>query len=101
MKSPHYRISVAAISDLELIWEYTLHKWSLDQADRYYELIINEIAFLSTNLFAGKSVGYIRKGYRSAVVKSHLIFYKIGDDKILEIIRILHHSMTIDENVLK
>lgn len=101
MKHPRYRISEAAISDLELIWKYTLHKWSLDQADRYYELIINEIDFLSSNLFAGKSVDYIRKGYRSAVVKSHLIFYKIGDDKIMEIIRILHHSMDIDEDLLK
>ena len=101
MKSPGYRLSVAAINDLEQIWEYTLHKWSLEQADRYFEHIINEIEFLSTNFFAGKPVDHIKQGYRSAEVKSHLIFYRIADDQKLEVIRILHQSMDIDEKFIK
>lgn len=100
MKSPGYRISEAAIKDLKEIWEYTSHKWSSEQADRYYNLIINEVEFLSTNAFAGKPIDYIRKGYRSATVKSHLIFYRIADDQKIEVIRILHQSMDIDERMI-
>ena len=101
MKGPGYRISAAAINDLEQIWEYTFHKWSMDQADRYYGLIINEIEFLSTNVFAGKPADYIRKGYRSAMVKSHLIFYRVADDQKIEVIRILYQSMDIDERMIE
>lgn len=99
MKTKGYRISAEAIRDLEKIWDFTSKKWSLEQADRYYLLIIDEIEFLSKNFFAGKAVDHIRKGYRSTVVKSHLIFYRISTDQKLEVIRILHQSMDIDQRM--
>ena len=37
----------------------------------------------------------VRKGYRASKVKSHLIFYRVKDDRV-EIIRILHERMDID-----
>ena len=40
MKPRSYRISEKAVEDLEDIWTYTFHKWSIKQADRYYNLII-------------------------------------------------------------
>ena len=43
-----------AINDLEEIWLYTLTKWSIEQADRYHELIFKEINFLSTRPENGK-----------------------------------------------
>lgn len=101
MKKTPYRISAEAISDLEKIWEYTFHRWSPEQAERYYKLIISEIEFLSVNLLAGKPVDYIRKGYMAGLVKSHLIFYRISEDQILEVIRILHHSMDVNEKLIK
>ena len=42
-----YRISKKAIIDLNSIWIYTFHKWSKEQADRYYHLIIGEIEFIT------------------------------------------------------
>lgn len=90
-------ISSEALSDLENIWIYTSKKWSKEQADRYYSLLIDEIQFLRTNYYTGKSAEYIRPGYRASFVKSHIIFYKIIDDQKLEIIRILHQSVNIDK----
>ena len=49
MKQFSYRISKKAIEDLEKIWDYTFEKWSIEQADRCYELIISEIEFISNN----------------------------------------------------
>jgi toxin ParE1/3/4 len=97
MKKLELKISSEAITDLEKIWVYTLKKWSKDQADRYYMLIIDEIEFLRSNYYTGKSAENIRPGYRVSFVKSHIIFYKIEDEQKLEVIRILHQSMNIEE----
>ncbi|MCF8415968.1 MAG: type II toxin-antitoxin system RelE/ParE family toxin [Crocinitomicaceae bacterium] len=90
-------VSSEALSDLEKIWIYTCEKWSKEQADRYYSLLIEEIQFLQSNYNTGKSAEYIRPGYRVSFVKSHILFYKIVDDQKLEIIRILHQSVNIDK----
>jgi toxin ParE1/3/4 len=85
---------VEAIIDLEEIWTYTLTTWSLEQADRYYHLIMKETEYLSSNPGSGKDFSEIRKGYRCTKVKSHLIFYRYSETEI-EIVRILHESMDI------
>jgi toxin ParE1/3/4 len=97
MKKLVLHISSEALSDLEEIWIYTRKKWSKDQADRYYSLLIDEIEFLKTNYYIGKSAEYICPGYRVSFVKSHIVFFKIVDDQKLKIIRILHQSVNIDK----
>ena len=92
MKSLPYAISKKAVADLEEIWLYTVEKWSMNQADRYYNLIFDEIRFICKNVTAGKSMEHVRKGYRASKVKSHLIFYRI-QNSIVEVIRILHERM--------
>ncbi len=94
------RISEKAIGDLEKIWLYTLKNWSLEQADRYHELIINEIEFITENFNLSRKIDHVRSGYRMSKVKSHLIFFKKTDDDLIEIIRILHQNMDI-KNWLK
>jgi len=94
-----YVISKKAIADLEDIWLYTVEKWSVEQADRYYNLIFDEIHFICKNNNAGKSTEHIRKGYRASKVKSYFIFYRVQNNTI-EVIRILHERMNI-ENRLK
>jgi toxin ParE1/3/4 len=100
MKSLPYVISKKAVSDLEEIWAYTVEKWSIDQADRYYSLIFDEIKFICRNVDAGKSMNHVRKGYRASKVKSHLIFYRVVND-VVEIIRILHERMDIDNRLVE
>jgi toxin ParE1/3/4 len=95
-----YRISEKAISDLENIWLHTLNKWSREQADRYHNLIIDEINFIADHYELCRKMDYVRSGYRMSKVKSHLIFCKKHKDNIIEIIRILHQNMDI-ENRLK
>lgn len=74
MSKLKYKISKEAIEDLEKIWLYTLKNWSLQQADRYYTKIIQEIEYAAANYYYGKSLEIIRKDYRYLKVKSHLIF---------------------------
>lgn len=96
-----YKISVKASEDIENIWLYTFENWSLEQADRYISLILNEIEYLADNPKSGKDVNRIRKNYRCSKVKSHLIFYRLIEKQSeIEIIRVLHQRMDI-ENRLK
>lgn len=96
-----YRISKKAIVDLEHIWIYTCQKWSVEQADRYYNLIINEIEQLADNLVTGQTRDYLKPGYWVVKVKSHLIFYRKHEDDIVEIIRILHERMDIENRLME
>jgi toxin ParE1/3/4 len=98
MKSLPFVISKKAVSDLEEIWLYTVEKWTVEQADRYYNLIFDEINYICKNINAGKSMEHVRKGYRASKVKSHFIFYRILNDTI-EVIRILHERMDIENRL--
>jgi toxin ParE1/3/4 len=94
MKSLPYVISKKAVSDLEEIWLYTVEKWSVAQADRYYSQVFDEIDYICKNINSGKPMDHVRKGYRASKIKSHLIFYRVINDTV-EIVRILHERMDI------
>ena len=67
------------------------------QADRYYNLLLDEIEFVAEKPQSGKDHGHIRGGYFRTRVKSHYIFYRINLRKNqIEIIRILHQRMDIE-----
>lgn len=94
------KLSKKALADIEGIWLYSVENWSVEQADKYYNSIFDEIEFLTENPLSGKDYGHIRKNYRCSRVQSHLIFYRITTNKEeVEIIRVLHQRMDI-ENIL-
>jgi toxin ParE1/3/4 len=95
-----YKITKEALNDLEKIWLYTFETWSLKQADHYFDLLMNEIEYLSENPKSGKDYSEIRNGYFRSRVKSHFIFYKINSkNEDIEIIRILHQQMDISSRL--
>jgi toxin ParE1/3/4 len=98
MKPLPFVISKKAISDLEQIWLYTVERWSIEQADRYHNLIFDEINYICKNINAGKSMEHVRKGYGASKVKSHLVFYRVQNNTI-EVIRILHERMDIENGL--
>ena len=97
----NYKISIEAGIDLEKIWAYTFETWSLEQADRYINQIFEEIEYISIKPENGKDFSYVRKNYMRTKVKSHFILYKVSKKtNIVEIIRVLHQQMDV-ENRLK
>ena len=68
-------------------------------ADRYYNLIIDEIEFIASNPLLGRSIDYIKEGYRSTKVKSHVVFYKQQQDETILVVRILHQAMDSDNRI--
>ncbi len=60
---------------------------------------MDEIEFIADNFEHGKSIEHVRTGYRQTKVKSHLIFYKKSSQGIVEIIRVLHQRMDIENRL--
>ncbi|MDZ7607972.1 MAG: type II toxin-antitoxin system RelE/ParE family toxin [Cyclobacteriaceae bacterium] len=94
-----YRISLKAQEDLISIWEFTFENWSVEQADRYYELIIDKIKQLCQKPDIGKKYDVVREGYWGVHVKSHIIFYRIREQETIEIIRVLHNRMDVENRL--
>ena len=92
----NYAVSKEASADLENIWLYTFETWSVAQADRYLQLILDEFKYLSVEPYSGKDRNDIRDGYRSSKVKSHIIFYIVDNlSTEVELVRVLHERMDI------
>jgi toxin ParE1/3/4 len=94
-----YIISEKALEDINNIWIYTAENWSIEQADRYYNLIIDEIEYIVRNFDMALDFGKIRKSYRYSKVKSHLIFFKENKPNEIEIVRVLHERMDIENRL--
>ena len=94
-----YIISEKALEDINNIWIYTAENSSVEQANRYYNLIIDEIEYIVDNLDMARDFGNIRKSYKYSKVKSHLIFFKKDKANEIEIVRILHERMDIENRL--
>ncbi|MHA7865018.1 type II toxin-antitoxin system RelE/ParE family toxin [Flagellimonas marinaquae] len=44
-----YELIHKAVEDLAGIWEYTIEKWSEQQADRYYNLLLDSCRDIAHN----------------------------------------------------
>ena len=92
-------ISEKALEDINNIWIYTAENWSVEQADRYYNLIVDEIEYIVRNFDMARDFGKIRKSYRYSKVKSHLIFFKNDKTNEIEVVRVLHERMDIENRL--
>lgn len=96
-----YIISEKAIEDLNTIWIYTAENWSVEQANRYYNLIVDEIEYVSENFELTKDFGNLRKNYKYSKVKSHLVFFRKTENAEMEVVRILHERMDVQNIIIK
>ena len=96
-----YVISEKAVEDINNIWIYTAENWSVAQADRYYNLIYDEIEYIVNNFDMARDFGKIRKSYKCSKVKSHLIFFKKDEMNEIEVVRVLHERMDIEIRLIE
>ncbi len=96
-----YIISEKALEDINNIWIDTAENWSVEQADRYYNLIIDEIEYTVSHFDAARDCEKIRKSYRCSKVKSHLIFFKKEKTNKIEVVRVLHERMDIENRLVE
>jgi len=95
-----FKLTNNAVNDLSDIWNYTCDAWSESQADKYYKLIINACASIAKKPQQGKVYEEIYPDLQGKKALKHIIFYRIMEDKSIEITRILHERMDL-KNKLK
>ena len=95
-----FKLTNNAVKDLSDIWNYTFDNWSESQADKYYKLILNACAAIANRPQQGKVYDEIYTGLKGKKISKHIIFYRMMEDKSVEIIRILHERMDL-KNRLK
>jgi toxin ParE1/3/4 len=90
-----FRLSQRARRDLAEIWRYSAERWSEAQADRYYGALIDAIEILADRPGLARDVADLRPGYRSMPCRSHVIFFRMTDNRGIEVMRILHQRMDV------
>jgi toxin ParE1/3/4 len=95
-----FKLTNNAVKDLSDIWNYTFDTWSESQADKYYKLILNAIGAIAKKPKQGKVYEEIYPDLKGKKASKHIIFYRVIDDKSIEITRILHERMDLKNKLI-
>lgn len=98
MKSLIYQLSKTAEKDLEFIFDYTHQKFGLDQAILDVFSYAEVFTLIAQNPKLGIDRNEIKKGLKSFVYKSHVVFYRVMKTKI-SIVRVLHGSRDLPRHL--
>lgn len=74
-----YILSNTAKEDLIRIHHYSVQKFGMTQADKYFETFFEMIA---QSPFSFESVDYIRKGYRRCVCGADSIYFRVNTNTV-------------------
>lgn len=94
-----YYFTNKALDDLTEIWDYTVEKWSQNQAEKYYNLIMASCMDLANNPQLGKSYEILSLNILGYKCGQHIIFYRVIFKNEIEIERILHGMMDLNNKI--
>ena len=81
------------------IGHYTQALWGVHQSNAYLECLDSSFHLLAKNPELGQACDDVLLGYRKYAEGKHVVFYRIGEDGAVEIIRILHQAMDYVKNL--
>ena len=90
-----YRLTNKAVADLSDIWNYTYSKWSEDQADKYYKMLLDTCMQIADNPELGKDYSIVIDELLGFQAGRHIIFYLTIEGDEIEVVRILHEQMDL------
>ncbi len=93
-----YKLSEAAVEDIEGILTRSMLDFGLERTEIYFQSLTQCLELLGDNPEMGSTVDEIRPGYRCFLHESHVFFYTPREQDIL-IVRILHKRMDADRNL--
>jgi len=95
----NYVLTNKAVEDLTAIWGYTFEKWSEQQADSYYKMLLDSCNDITNNPELGKDYDEITLELLGLKTGRHIIFYRARTGKPIEITRILHEQMDLKNRI--
>ena len=93
-----YRLTPAAVADLEGIWRYTVQRWGVEQAIAYTDALTRSFGDLAARPSEAIACDDIRQGYRRKTVEHHTVYLTVHDYGIA-VVRILHKAMDAPRHV--
>ena len=93
-----FRLTPAAQSDLELIWDYTVENFDSNQALIYTDGLDSACRLLAEAPLINRPRAEYEPEIRIYPHAEHLLLYVLNDG-VVEIIRILHASMDADSQL--
>jgi len=90
-----YILTNKAVEDLSKIWNYTYEVWSENQADKYYNLIIDACRRIAESPTIGKNYREISSEISGFRIGKHIIFYRALKPEEIEVVRILYERMDL------
>jgi toxin ParE1/3/4 len=87
-----YILSPRAQIDLDKIWDRTVERWGVDQAEFYTRQLWQHIMAAAAQPTIGRACPEVRAGYYKYRSGSHFLFYRLIDGGI-DVVRILHERM--------
>jgi toxin ParE1/3/4 len=91
-------LSPRAQADIDDIWEYTVERWGVRQAEIYVRLIKAAVEAVGADPGLGQNYDYVRSGYRRYMVGSHVVLYRVTAALIV-VVRILHQRMDVERHI--
>lgn len=88
-----------AKADLKAIAIYTEERWGRDQRNLYIKQLDDAFRLLAGTPLAGKDCTDIKCGYRKFPQGSHIIFYRSGSNRVIEIVRLVHKNMDVESTL--
>lgn len=117
MSDPQFRLSLDAQTDLIDILRFTQVKFGEDVRRRYQGLLRAAFVSLSAESERAGSIAreQLETGLRSLHLlycrseapngrvdrPRHVVFYRLGNDQVIEIVRILHDAMEVERHLQK
>ena len=110
MPTPRYRLTKLAAADYAAILRFTLKRWGKEQLAAYNRLLDSGIAAVAhePKRLNSHSCDDLRPGFRSFNIGllgthprlgRHVIYYRIADDGVVEVLRILHDRMEVSSKL--
>ena len=96
-----YKFTNKAVDDLTQIWNYTFNKWSENQADRYYHMLVENCKEVACNPDSGKNYPEVSENLFGFKAGRHIIFYHRIEENEVEITRILHEQMDLKNRIIE
>ncbi len=96
-----YILTNKAVIDLTDIWDYTFDNWSERQADKYYQMLLDNCQAIAGKPTIGKNHEGILNRLFGLKIGRHIIFYRIESEKEILIIRILHEQMDLKNRIIE
>ena len=97
----NFKLTNKAVEDLTRIWDYTFGKWSEEQADKYYALLLESCQNIADNPDLGKNYVGVKDELFGLNTNRHIIFYRKSIDNPIEITRILHERMDLKNRIVE